>query len=142
MILWKANYYKKSTETQEFLKKVAIKLNIPMERVLVDGNGMGAVVADNIKCKMFINNATPIDTREEWEIKMGVGEKPNYGNLADQCYFLLANMIEEGNLVIPASVMDDEEFNLLVEELENTVEDMTKDGKRRIIPKKDRKKKL
>ncbi len=44
-----------------------------------------------VKCKGFINNSTPIKEK---------GKAPNFTNLKSQCYFKLADMVNDGLLYV------------------------------------------
>lgn len=144
MIYYEEYEYEKTTYTQDRVKKIAQKIGIPYDKILIDGNGLGAGIADNLKgSRLFINNGSPIDMRSEEEKKQARGIIPNFGMLKDQCYFMLSEVIENNGLCIPEEVMEERYFEKLIEELENTVEDnLEGDKKRQVIKKEKLKKKI
>lgn len=96
--------------------------NIPMNRVVVDADGVGGGVVDQLKgCVSFNNNASPLN-------------KENYSNLKSQCYFKLADCINKNE--ITANITEEDITAKITEELEQVKrKDIDKDGKLSIIPK-------
>jgi len=72
--------------TQRMINDLAIKYNIPKSRQLVDEDGIGGGVVDNLKIRGFVNNSSPINP---------VYEKRNFRNLKSQCAFMLADYINQ-----------------------------------------------
>lgn len=104
-----------------------------------------------MKCKGFVNNSTPIDTRTPRQ-KRENKPKPNFQNLKTQCYFYLADLINEGvkykekdpetgemtekTAQLNASKVSEDDIQALIQELDVICEvDIDKDGKKRITPK-------
>lgn len=82
---------KRSTKytVKAMIQALQKQYNVPSRRVLVDGNGVGAQVADIMSgVKRFIGNAKPVDSYQ----------KGNFGHFKDQCGFLLAEMVND-NLI-------------------------------------------
>lgn len=117
----------------DVLKKEIVKLSqkykINMSRVIVDADWMWAWIVDDLKCKPFHNNASPIQTKEEEMLWV----KPNYQNLKTQCYFKFQDHVRETRFH-DERIKDD-----LVEELDVVKEiNLDKDNqKRRITPKEE-----
>lgn len=77
----------KTTETSKKIKELAKLHKVPISNIVVDANGVGGGVADQVKANDFINNAAPIKTKDKLT---------NYDTLKSQCGFTLANKINEG----------------------------------------------
>mgnify|MGYP001368486322 CR=1 FL=1 len=108
-------------EVVEEAKKLQKSFTIPTSRVVADEDGVGGGVVDYLKCKGFVNNASPMN-----------GE--NYANLKSQCSYEMAKKIESreaGELCNSKDVRD-----IVSEEMEQIKQkDIDKDGKIAIIPK-------
>lgn len=105
---------------------------IPTSNIVCDEDGVGGGVVDGLKCNGFVNNSSPV------EIK---GVKQNYVNLKSQCYFLLAEKIN--NAEIHVKTDDPEIKNNLIQELEQVKrKDMDKDGKLSVLPKEQVKERI
>lgn len=110
------------TEAADKIKELARRRGIPMSQTLVDEDGVGGGVKDILHCKGFVNNSRPLD-----------GE--NYDNLKSQCYFKLANRINNAEIWIKAQISEQDK-NFIIEECEQIKKkDVDKDGKQAIIPK-------
>lgn len=109
------------TETVEEARKLQKKHSIPNSQTIADEDGVGGGVVDMLKCKGFINNASPVK-----------GE--NYGNLKDQCSIKMGQAIqarEFGERCEETGIKD-----RVGEEMEQVkIKDIDKDGKLRIVPK-------
>jgi hypothetical protein len=111
----------KTTETAAKIRELQRKHKVPSNRVIVDEDGVGGGVVDQLGCLGFVNGSSPIG-----------GD--NFNHLKSQCYFKLAERINQGGLLIT-----EEDYStkaLIIEELEQVKQDkMDHDGKRRVIPK-------
>lgn len=99
----------KTTETSQVLRVLQAQYGVKNSNTLCDEDGVGGGVVDQIGCKGFVNNSSPILTPEEKQIR-------NYKNLKDQCYFELQSIIESGKMQLIVMNSDDKE--LIVEELD------------------------
>jgi len=117
------------TTTAE-IKTELVNDNIPRSKCMVDEDGVGGGVKDNISgIKGFVNNSTPLEVQ---------GEKQNYQNLKTQCAYELARNIKLHTIKI--SVEDEQVKEWIIEELELLrSKDADKDGKLKIIPKEEMK---
>lgn len=108
---------------------------VPMSHVLVDEGGIGGGIVDHLKCKGFVSNAPPIEPKTKTEMKE-VEYKVNYQNLRTQCYYELAEKVNDRLVAIDTeSVVMQQE---IIEELEQIKAiDVDKDAKFRIISKDD-----
>lgn len=108
-------------EIKKFMSQYAITVN----RVIVDEEGVGSGVVDILKCRGFINSASPIRVS---------GEKENYANLKAQCYFRFAEKVNKGEVYFKTH--DINLIGKIVEELEHLKrKDPDKDGKLAIMGK-------
>lgn len=106
--------------TSEILK-LAQQYEIPLSQIIVDEDGVGGGVVDQVGCKGFVNNSSPL-----------YGE--NFNNLKSQCYFKLADIAKSNELFVNCD--DPEIVSFIIEELEQVKQkDMDKDGKKQVVPK-------
>jgi hypothetical protein len=104
------------------VKALQAKYTIPSDRVVVDADGVGGGVVDQLPgCVSFVNGSSPKN-------------KENYANLKSQCYYKLAQHIVNREIYIPN--LEDSIQIRLNEELEQVKrKDPDKDGKLAIISK-------
>lgn len=115
---------KKTTdEVAKEIKALQSKYNIPMANTIVDADGIGGGVVDQLKgCISFVNNSSPFN-------------KENFTNLKSQCYFKLAELINNKDILITHRGSFEEHLS---EELEQVKEkDIDNDGKKAVISKDD-----
>ncbi len=118
---------KSVVEVANIIKQFQAEYKIPNSQVVVDSDGVGGGVADMIVgCKNFVNNSSPLEnpiTRQ----------KENFDNLKSQCYYKLAEYINDSKLYINASGTMKEK---IIQELEQVKQkSVDNDGKKGIIPK-------
>lgn len=109
-------------ETASIVKSLQALYNIPVSNIIVDADGVGGGLVDQLKgCISFNNGSSPFN-------------RENYTNLKAQCYYYLAKLINEKQVFID---IDDEYLkSKIVEELEQVKrKDIDSDGKLAIIPK-------
>lgn len=112
---------KPTTWVTSEIQRLANQYEVPLNQIIVDEDGVGGGVVDQLKCKGFVNNSSPL-----------YGE--NFNNLKSQCYFKLAEIIKSNQLFFNTD--NPELIARLIEELEQVKQkDMDKDGKKQIIPK-------
>lgn len=103
------------------IRKLAQQFEIPLSQIIVDEDGVGGGVVDQLQCKGFVNNSSPLH-----------GE--NFNNLKSQCYFKLADLVKDNKIYFASD--DPELVARLIEELEQVKQkDMDKDGKKQVVPK-------
>lgn len=126
-------------DLSERLAREGQNRNVKRRNIIVDEDGVGGWVVDNLWCTGFLNNGEVIPDTE--------GVKPNYQNLKTQCYFVLAEMIKEWLLWLDVGTV----WSMTQSELEEMIQDelalirevdIDKDGKRRILSKKELKEEL
>lgn len=103
------------------IRKLAQEYEIPLSQIIADEDGVGGGVVDQLKCKGFVNNSSPLYSE-------------NFNNLKSQCYFKLADIVKSNQLYVAS---DDPEFVArLIEEFEQVKQkDMDKDNKKQVVPK-------
>lgn len=109
-------------------KELMMRHGIPRSQTIADEDGVGGGVVDFLKCKGFINNSSPVN-------------KENFENLKTQCGYYIAEMIENrqiGEICNDSTIKD-----LVGEEMEQVkLKDLDKDGKIKLVPKDEVKKKI
>ena len=107
----------------ERIKELRMEYEIPLSSVIVDEDGVGGGVKDTLRCKGFVNNSKP---------KVDKGRQ-NFDNLKSQCYFKLAEYVNEGKIYVN---VNGEIKQKLIEDLEVVKQkDVDKDGKKGVLPK-------
>jgi hypothetical protein len=109
------------TEAAKTIQEIQRQELVPLKNIIVDDDGIGGGVRDILRCKGFVNNATPIN-------------KENYQNLKTQCYYKLADYINASKIYLhtnDTSIKED-----LTKELEQVRRDkIDRDTKLAILPK-------
>jgi len=130
LVLIECYIYRKmsTTELSTVIKALMVSNKIHPQQVIVDSDGVGGGVADQIKGTNFVNNSSPLHAQ-------------NFTNLKSQCYVKLSEMFKEGkvsiNLLDP-TVIDDLTQELLSVKLKN----IDKDNKVAVQSKDEMKKML
>jgi phage terminase large subunit len=115
--------------TRLFIEKLMGEFNVPLSRVIVDEDGIGGGIVDELKCVGFMNGSKPILSKSEERIH-------NYQNLKSQCYYYLADWVNEGRMGI--NEVDPETKKRIIEDLEQIKrKDADKDGKLAVTPKEE-----
>jgi len=118
---------KSVVEVANIIKQFQADYKIPNSQVVVDSDGVGGGVADMIVgCKNFVNNSSPLENPT-------TRQKENFDNLKSQCYYKLAEYINDNKIFINASGTIKEK---IIQELEQVKQkSVDNDGKKGIIPK-------
>jgi PBSX family phage terminase large subunit len=95
---------------------------VPNANIILDSDGVGGFLVDALKAKEFVNNSRPLNNE-------------NYQNLKTQCYYKLAEIINNGELYVSQDVLDSSDVDLLIEELEQIKSAPSEDNKLKIISK-------
>lgn len=111
--------------TASEIRRLANLYQVPMSKVIADEDGVGGGVVDILKCKGFINGSKALpEERKQVE----------YKNLKSQCYFHLAEKINNG--LIYLSKPFSEYSEKIIQELEQVKRDkVDQDGKLSVLPK-------
>lgn len=120
-----------TVESANRIKELAREIGVSTSKIIVDADGVGGGVADLLPgCVQFLNNGKPISSFRA---------KANFNNLKSQCYYKLAEFINNRQLFI--NVDNIELQNRIAEELEQVkVSDPDSDGKLAVMRKKNVKK--
>lgn len=122
-------------DTAKKLREFAIEHEVPYSHVIVDEDGVGGGVVDLCEgVKGFTANSTPVPIKAPDGTKI----RPNYGNLKDQCGYLLADYVNGHKMRIEHN--GDEKYRAeLSEELEYLKEKYLDDDekKKKLKPKDD-----
>ena len=108
-------------EVAEAIRAMQMQHQVLLSNIIVDEDGVGGGAKDILRCKGFVNNSRPLK-----------GE--NYTNLKSQCYYMLADLINKGELGINTNDISIKQQ--LIDELSIVKrKDADKDGKLAIIGK-------
>ncbi len=120
------------TQSAEKIRDLQQQHNISVRNVIVDEDGVGGGVVDTLACEGFINNSRPIETSDN---------TANFSNLKSQCYYTLAQLMNERKIFINCTNNDVK--SRLIEELEQVrLKDVDSDGKVAIVSKKEVKERI
>ena len=111
----------KVTEAADKINDIRRTHSIPMSNIVIDDDGVGGGVVDMLPGSVpFIANKKAVSTGK------------NYANLKSQCYFILAEKINKGEIYIGV----DDYSEQIIEELEQVKKDREEtDDKLRIVKK-------
>ena len=122
-LIYRASYPKsKITSLSEDIIALKNKYRIGNGNIIADEDGVGGGVVDIVRCKGFINNSKALNSE-------------NYQNLKTQCYYKLAQLINEGKILIEEDLFTTDEWEELIEELEQIKSAPSDDNKLKIISK-------
>lgn len=114
------------------IKELANEFRVPMSQVVCDEDGVGGGVVDILKCKGFVNGSRAIEEKPDNPNPNEDENPPQYQNLKSQCYFKLADLINNSGLFISEA----EHRETIIQELEQVKRNnVDKDGKLAVIPK-------
>lgn len=110
----------------ELINAARVRHGVKPGNIVFDADGVGAGVTGHIRgARQFNNGSAPFKYK---------GKVENYINLKTQCYYHLAEYINEGQIHISAD-MSSKDQELLKQDLEYVKSDNSNDGKLRILPK-------
>lgn len=124
-----------TTEVTKKVKQLQEKYLISNSNIIVDEDGVGGGVVDQLRCTGFVNNSRPLANPENPQFSVqGTLQVENFDNLRSQCYFRLADRINKGHLFIDCE--EPEIIEKIIEELEWVKQkDIDSDKKKGVIPK-------
>lgn len=134
-----------TAQTAQKIKDIAIINQIPYSHIIIDEDGIGGGVVDNMfGVRGFVANSTPLPTKtaiKAKQIKLAGNynpAKPNYKNLKSQCGFKLAELINTHKIAFKVTEYRD----IMIEEITALLKhkDIDSDGKLQLKPKDDVKK--
>ena len=119
--------------TAQLLEAARSRLGCGKSDILVDEDGLGGGVVDFYKCKGFVNNAKPYETRTQRDLK-GQPMAENFDHAKSQCYYKLAERINNNGLYLTYD--DDRVRDWVIQELEQVKQKkLDSDMKKGVIPK-------
>lgn len=86
-----------TTEVTKAIQEMMIMNEVPVRNVICDEDGVGWWVVDQLWCKWFQNGSRAISPANATKVP---SKKRNYKNLKTQCYFMLADDVNKGNISI------------------------------------------
>lgn len=98
------------------------KYKIANANIVLDSDGVGNGLPQEFQVKGFVNNSRAL------------GDE-NYRNLKTQCYYKLAEAINDGRMLIDKTIFSTKEWEDLLQELEQVKSDIPANGKLTIISK-------
>ena len=93
-------------ESVDAIQELQKEYNVNNENTIVDEDGVGGGVVDYVGCQGFVNGSIPLKVE---------GEKLHFANLKTQCYWKLAQVVNENKMYAD---MDEDMTKALMEELE------------------------
>ena len=115
-----------TTQLSSEIRDLIAKHGIHPSNIIVDSDGVGGGVADQIRGVNFINNSKPL-------------HEQNYSNLKSQCYVKLSELFKEGKISI--NLLDPNIIDDLTQELLSVrLKDVDKDNKVSVHSKDEMKK--
>ncbi len=115
-----------TTQLSSEIRDLIAKYGIHPSNIIVDSDGVGGGVADQIRGVNFVNNSKPLHDQ-------------NYSNLKSQCYVKLSELIKEKKISI--NVLDPNIIDDLTQELLSVrLKDIDKDNKVSVHSKEEMKK--
>jgi len=126
-----------TVEVRKEIENMCIALSIPFSHVIIDEDGVGGGVVDELRVvhkqiQGFVNNSRAYETKAITGARLMIH---NFANLKAQCYFKLADYINNSKI----SCYNDVPINIknhIIEDLEQIkAKDIDKDGKLRVIDK-------
>ena len=95
----------RTTEVADRIKELQRKFIVSNSCTIVDEDGVGGGVVDILRCKGFVGNSKQLDVS---------ATQLNYSNLRSQCYFKLADLVNENKIFLNDTMSDHES---IIEEL-------------------------
>ncbi len=119
-----------TTELSSEIRELIAKYGIHPNNIIVDSDGVGGGVADQIKGTNFVNNSKAL-------------HEQNFNNIKSQCYVKLSDLFKEGRIslnLLDPTVIDDLTQELLSVRLKDTDKDnkvtvQSKDEMKKILGK-------
>lgn len=120
-------------DTRLQIERLAHEYGIPRSQIVIDEDGIGGGLVDELKgVKGFVNNSRPFEKPQIPHQLI----KHNYANLKSQCYFTLAEYVNNSKISI-AEISPDIK-KLIISDLEQIKrKDADKDGKLQVTPKEE-----
>lgn len=126
-------YWEQITDQKDLrvrIQKMKELHKVPTSNILLDYDGIGVGIVDELECKGFQNGATAYTSPEEAQ----QGLKANYKNLRSQCWFKLAELTNKSDICVEC---EDEDIKEKITEELDVIKEINDgmDRPRQIIPK-------
>jgi hypothetical protein len=129
-------------QTENDIKDILHKEFIPFKNAIIDEDGVGGGVLDHLEgVNGFMGNRSPLIASDKTKVSVvNQGSnflKPNYKNLRSQCYFLLADAVNNRRISISANISEEIRYKIIQELMQIKRVDTGTDAPLQIIPKED-----
>jgi len=112
----------RTTDVADEIKKLQRSYGVPNQNTIVDEDGVGGGVVDILRCKGFVGNSRQIEQKHH---------QLNYYNLRSQCYYKLADYVNENKIYLSDNITEHE---TIIDELRQV---KSKDSDKLAIQSKD-----
>lgn len=127
-------------ELAEAVRDLEIKHSVPRQNVVVDADGVGGGVVDQLRgCVPFVNNGSPV---QPMEAKNNPSYKVQWSNLKTQCFMKLSELMKFGRISVDVGEEQDVRIQLCEELSAHRLENPDSDGKKKLVPKDEMKEDL
>ncbi len=129
--------------TENEIRDLLHKEFIPFKNAIIDEDGVGGGVLDHLEgINGFMGGRSPLTKKEDTKTNIvnapaSYLTKPNYKNLRSQCYFLLADAVNNRRMSISAPVSEEIKYKIIEELMQIKRVDTGTDAPLQIIPKDD-----
>lgn len=130
-------------QTENDIRDMLHKEFIPFKNAIIDEDGVGGGVLDHLEgINGFMGGRSPLSKSEDVRTNITNAPanyitKPNYKNLRSQCYFLLADAVNNRRISITAPVSEEIKYKIIEELMQIKRVDTGTDAPLQIIPKED-----
>lgn len=100
----------KTTDISKKIIELQKKYRVSNRQTIVDADGVGGGVADEVDCISFNNNKAPINVKIDGTKQIG---NIQYSNLKSQCAFKLAEIINKSEMYIEFSTSETEKAEII-----------------------------
>jgi hypothetical protein len=108
-----------TVQIQNAINALRSKYQVPVSQIIVDEDGVGGGIVDNLKCKGFVNNSSPTN--------------PAYQNLKSECGYKLAELASHIYIKVELSEKESELIKTELGQIRTYEGDS--EGKLKIMPK-------
>ena len=112
-------------QVSDKIKELCKQFNIPHSNVIIDSDGVGGGVADQVPGSIQFHNAAKVFNNEAYE------------NLKTQCYYKLASLINDKSIYISTELSDMDEQRLKEELEQIKAKNIDKDIRKQLVGKEE-----
>jgi len=107
-------------QTESDIRDMLFKEGVPYQNCIIDEDGVGGGIVDHLQgVNGFMGNRSPLnksDVKPTGNLTASYVKKPNFRNLRSQCYFALADAVNNRQIKISAQLTEKQK-NMIIEEL-------------------------